>query len=230
MTTFQIKMIAVITMVIDHVGLFFFPEHEILRYIGRIAFPLFAWLIANGAYHTHDIRAYLWRLLGLAYIAQVPFALANQQIGSPALYTNVVFTLFLGLLAIMFIKKTNNKWLWFLTTFAACCLSIIFFSDYGAAGVLSVVAFYLFYNNKLLTVISQIVIIGIMPRVIYFLETYTQTPLKDLYMDSRMEIYGLISLIFILLYNNKQGLKAKYLFYIFYPLQYVVIYFINLIK
>ncbi len=223
-------MIAVVTMVIDHIGLFFFPEHIFLRYIGRLAFPLFAWLIANGAYHTHNIHAYLWRLLGLAFLAQIPFTLANQQVGSPINYTNVVFTLFLGLLAIMFIKKNCNKWLGLVAILASCFISIVIFSDYGAAGVLSVVAFYLFYNNKLLTVISQIMIIGVMPRIIYFLETYTHTPLKDFYMDSQMEIYGLLALVFILLYNNKQGIKAKYLFYVFYPLQYIVIYCINLIR
>src|SRR5207244_4281126 len=96
----QIKILAIICMIIDHVGLFFFPEYTLFRIVGRIAFPLFAWLIANGAHFTRNIRAYLTRLFALAVISQLPFTLANQQIGAPLLYLNVVFTLSLGLLAI----------------------------------------------------------------------------------------------------------------------------------
>ena len=80
MTVFHLKIIAILTMTIDHVGFFFFPDIEVLRIIGRLSFPLFAWLIANGAYHTKNMHAYLVRLFIFALISQVPFSLAFRLI------------------------------------------------------------------------------------------------------------------------------------------------------
>lgn len=229
MTTFQIKILAVTTMVIDHIGLFFFPQYTILRIIGRLAFPLFAWLIANGAYHTHNIKKYLSRLFFLAVISQIPFTLANQQISSPLFYLNVVFTLFFGLLAIYLLNKNKNKFFWFIAISSCAGIADLIHSDYGAMGVLSIVAFYIFFSNKLYTVVSQSIIIFILPYTIYFLEAYYKIHISNLYTDSKMEMYGLVSLIFIILYKNKESIKAKYLFYIFYPLQYVMIFILKLL-
>lgn len=228
MTGFQIKIIATITMVIDHIGLFFFPQYEILRIIGRLAFPLFAWLIANGAYHTHNIKKYLLRLFFLAVISQIPFTLTNQKIGSPLFYLNVVFTLFFGLLAIHLINKTRNKFLWIIVTLSCAGIADIIHSDYGAAGVFSIIAFYIFFNNKIYTFISQTIILFIIPLIIFFCEEYSRASYSLLYLDSKIEAYGLISLIFIILYKNKKETKANYLFYIFYPLQYMIIFLLKL--
>ncbi len=224
MSTFQIKILAILTMVIDHVGLFFFPQHHILRIIGRISFPLFAWMIANGAYHTNNIEQYLQRLFLLALLSQIPFTLANQIIGSPLFYLNVVFTLFLGLLAIYLIKKTNSAFLWILTTLSCGILANIIHSDYGAAGVFSVVAFYIFYKNKPMTILTQTILLFIIPAGILLAEMSQRINLSTYYMDSSSEKIGLFALLPILLYNNKEGPKMKQLFYIFYPLQYILIY------
>ncbi len=229
MISFHIKMIAIITMIIDHIGLFFFPQYEILRIIGRLAFPLFAWLIANGAYYTHDIKKYLSRLFFLAVISQVPFTLANQQIGSPLLYLNVVFTLFLGLLSIYLINKTKNKFLWTMIIISCAGIADFIHSDYGAAGVFSIVAFYFFFKRKTLIVISQTIILFILPIIINLIEIRNKESFSSLYLNSRLEVFGLISLIFILLYKNKKEAKSKYLFYIFYPLQYIIIYLLKLL-
>src|SRR5882724_7582394 len=99
MTAFTIKIIAIITMIIDHIGLFFFPTVPELRLIGRLSFPLFAWLIANGAYHTHNIRLYLKRLVICAIVSQVPFIMVNKHLDSDIWLLNVVFTLSIGLVA-----------------------------------------------------------------------------------------------------------------------------------
>ena len=228
MSTFHIKIIAIVTMIIDHIGLFFFPQIEIFRIIGRIAFPLFAWLIANGAYHTRDIKSYLSRLFYLALISQVPFTLANQQIGTSLLYLNVVFTLYLGLLAIYLIKNTKNKFLWPIIILGCSVVADFIQSDYGAMGVLSVVTFYLFLNSKIKTAISQIILLFVLPLFISILEIYNKTSFSYLYINSLLEVYGLIALVFIFLYKNIEGRKAKYLFYIVYPLQYIVIYLVRL--
>ncbi len=210
-------------MVIDHVGLFFFPHIVIMRVIGRLAFPLFAWLIANGAHYTHNIKVYILRLLALAVVTQVPFWYVNQLVGSPALYFDVVFTLVLGLTAIMVIQNVSNRWLWLTTTLCCAVLAVICNTDYGAAGVLSVVAFYVFRNDFRAMVFSQTVILGILPMFIYQLQSHFVIDLSYLYDSSFLEFFGLLSLFIIYSYNNKRGIPAKYLFYIFYFLQYVTI-------
>ncbi len=228
MTINHIKLLAVITMLIDHVGLFFFPDIELLRIIGRIAFPLFAWLIANGAYHTKNIEKYILRLFGLALISQIPFTLANQTIGSPLLYLNVVFTLCFGLIAIYIITTYKNIAFSAIVTLLMCIAAEFIHSDYGAFGVLSVVAFYLFFQNKLFTILAQIVIF-LVPFTIYALRNTFGLNIPYLYTLSLNELYGLISLIFIINYKNKTPPKMKRLFYYFYPLQYTMIYLLKLI-
>ncbi len=223
MTSFHIKIIAILAMIIDHIGLFFFPEHTILRDIGRLAFPLFAWLIANGAYHTHDIQKYMKRLLALAVVSQVPFTIANQHIGSPLFYLNVVFTLVLGLLSIYILKNCRNKLQATVLVIACAGIANCIHSDYGAAGVLSIVAFYIFYTNKKAMILSQVTIMSILPAITLILMSVKNIDLSSYYLSSFTETYGLLSLCIIFLYNNKVGNKMKYLFYIFYPLQYISI-------
>lgn len=214
MSVFQIKLLAIITMAIDHIGLFFFPQFIWLRIIGRISFPLFAWLIANGAYHTHNMKAYLSRLFIFALISQVPFLLANRLIDPNFHQLNVLFTLFLGLAAIACIKQTENRQLRLVIAviFAGCAHMLQ--TDYGGFGVGVVVLFYLFFTNFRYLVIAQFLMFFI--PYILFLQ----------YRVSIFEPIGLFSLIFTLLYNGKPGPKAKYLFYLFYPLQYVIFYFL----
>ncbi|MBV9159556.1 MAG: hypothetical protein JO019_03100 [Candidatus Kaiserbacteria bacterium] len=223
MTAFQIKIIAVMTMVIDHVGLFFFPQYFFLRIIGRLAFPLFAWLIANGAYHTRDLPLYGMRLFALAVVSQVPFTLANVHIGEPLLYLNVVFTLCCGLLAIAVIQAKRGLVVASLATLACAALADFIHSDYGAAGVLAIVAFYVFFENVWLMTIAETTILGLIPIGVHALEGLYQQDLHVFYIDSTIEIIGILSLICVALYNGKKGPSDRYAFYYFYPLQYVAI-------
>lgn len=224
MTTFHIKLIAILTMVIDHVGLFFFPQFVILRIIGRVSFPLFAWLIANGAIHTRDIRQYGLRLFALAVVSQIPFALANTYYGGSLWYLNVVFTLTAGLLAIHALKSLESRFLQVLAVLGAAMLANLVHADYGAAGVLSIVAFYVFFERKWLMVISQTVILGLLPALVGYLEAMLRLPLSFLYIGSYVEAYGLLALGIIVLYNGQLGVRANALFYYFYPIQYALIY------
>lgn len=227
MSAFDIKIIAISAMVIDHIGLFFFPNLILLRVIGRLAFPLFAFLIANGAYHTHDINKYMQRIIIFALISQVPFTLANNQINTP-FYLNVLFTLFLGLFAIKIIRRTENKRVWIVSVIACSLLASILNTDYGAGGVLSVISFYLFFKNIKLMVLAQTMILILLPTTAILFQSYFHlwhAPFALYYFDA----LGLFSLFFIFSYNSKEGPKTKYLFYVFYPLQYVVIFFLKML-
>ncbi len=227
MTSFQIKLLAVLTMAIDHIGLFFFPHVLILNLIGRMSFPLFAWLAASGARYSRNLNQYVIRLLGLATISEIPFLAANRQIDPSFFILNAVFTLSLGLLAILWIKKTTRPWQWLLITLIAALIAVFLKTDYGAAGVCSIVVFYLWHENLKKTIIAQLVICWTW----YFIPTLVQMSLTHHISSSNLqnliELASPISLIAIAVYNGKQGPKAKYLFYLFYPLQYVLIFLIQ---
>lgn len=227
MSSFDIKVVAIITMIIDHIGLFFFPQFLLLRVIGRLSFPLFAWLIANGAHHTHNINKYLFRIVTFAFISQVPFILANHTINPSFWYLNVLFTLFLGLVAIKTIKQTRKKWITLLVIMLCIGLGQFLKTDYGASGVLSVIAFYLFFYNKKLTFISQFLIF-ILPLFVQILWQAMHHLLLSPYILAYIEPLSLFSLIFIYSYNHQEGYKTKYLFYYFYPLQYCLIFLLKI--
>lgn len=201
-------------MLIDHIGLFFFPESFLLRAIGRLSFPLFAWLIANGAYHTKSINKYFIRLLLLAILSQYPYMLLNRMIDPHTTALNIFFTLSIGLGAIIFIKKTSMKIHWVLITAVAAALATSLQTDYLGFGVLSIVAFYVYFKKKHALIISQIWIYFLMS--LYFLSQGNTLGI--------VQLTGLLSLIFIHFYNNKEGVKVQFLFYLIYPIHYLIMY------
>lgn len=216
MSAFHIKLLAISLMIIDHIGLFFFPENFLFRTIGRLSFPLFAWLIANGAFHTRNINKYLFRLFIFALISQIPYTLAHQFIDPSTMTLNIFFTLSIGLAAITLIKRTNEKWLWLLIAVVSAFAATLLHTDYGGFGVLSIIAFYIFFKNRNALIISQICIYVLMS--LYFISQGNSLGV--------VQSVGLLSLIFILAYNNQEGTKSKYLLYLVYPLHYVGIYFL----
>lgn len=225
MNSNKLKAIAIITMLIDHVGYVLFPDLLILRVIGRLSFPIFTFLIAEGYYHTKDINKYMLRLGVFALISEIPFDLAFH--GSPW-YTNsqnIFFTLFLGLLAIRIYDhyKTSGKWIGILGVIGTCMVSFAFKTDYYVFGVLIIFAFNGLRNRplgKYLMVSTLLVlltgVIGMSKGSFAFTNTY--------------QIASLLSLGLIYLYNGKPGMKLgkfKMALYIFYPAHLWIIYFLN---
>ncbi|WP_291632823.1 TraX family protein [Clostridium sp.] len=114
MTTSMLKIIAILLMLIDHIGAALFPKVIVLRMIGRLSFPIFAYLIAIGYSKTNSFSKYLYRLMIFAVISQIPFSLAFSEnisirnfsdfiiffVGSPYAHLNIFFTLAIGLIAI----------------------------------------------------------------------------------------------------------------------------------
>ena len=80
MTSFVLKLIALITMFIDHSGYIIMGSFSYFNYIGRIAFPIFAFQISEGFSHTHNLKKYFIRLGAFALISQIPFSLFNYII------------------------------------------------------------------------------------------------------------------------------------------------------
>lgn len=139
-----LRTIALVTMIIDHVGVIFFPGVSEIRIIGRIAFPLFCWGIVLGAMHSRNLMLYAGRLFLGAILSQGPYMLAlNHQWYE----LNVMFTLGLGLLAIVGIKENRFYSAWW-APLLALLLSSVFRMDYGWKGVLFIVFMYLCKDSK----------------------------------------------------------------------------------
>lgn len=189
-----LKIFAVIFMVIDHVGLVFFPQMEVLRQIGRFAFPLFAYQITIGYQLTSNKQRMFKRLLMFAVISLIPYFLMTN---SAAL--NIFFTLSLGFAAMWSID--HKKYIWLLPLIFAFPIFIPI--DYGIYGVASIVAIYLLRKNFLLQILA------------FFFLTF-------LYIGSGGNVlqinavFGLMMAPILLLIKPKFQLH-KYFYYAFYP-------------
>ena len=99
MSAFVLKIIALISMACDHTSYLIYGKFSFLNYIGRLAFPIFAFQISEGYIHTNNLKKYFMRLFLFALISQIPFSLFRSSYIS-GFGLNIFFTLFLGLGAI----------------------------------------------------------------------------------------------------------------------------------
>lgn len=234
MTSFILKIIAVVTMFCDHFGYAFLEHFSFFNIIGRIAFPIFAFQISEGYIHTKDVKKYLIRLLIFAVTSQLPFYLFLQKFlpTSPTNF-NIFFTLSLGLICIIIYdyftkqitQKSNNSFLntYILKSISILCVLFIAIlaetlkTDYGFFGVIVIFAFYFFKNNKLAMVLSFSIFCMLKYGIL--IASYG---FNWLYICNC--IATIFPIIFIILYNGTQGKKIKYFLYAFYPLHLILLY------
>ena len=98
MSGHSLKLIAIVTMLIDHIGLVLFPEVMILRCIGRLSFPIFAFLIVEGFEHTSDFKKYMVRILLFGLMSEIPYNLMISGKFIDFTHQNVFFTFAIGLM------------------------------------------------------------------------------------------------------------------------------------
>ena len=155
MSIFAIKILACITMILDHIK-YAIPitNNFITKYFGRIAFPLFAFLITEGYIHTKNLKQYYKRLILFAIISQVPFMLFRSLVSEQYLMLNVMFTLLLGLIAITIYDKIKNKFFSMPLCFVFICLGEILKVDYGWFGVAAVFLFYIFKEKEIFKIVG----------------------------------------------------------------------------
>lgn len=135
-----LKLIAILSMLLDHIGAVFFPEYPAFRWVGRLAFPIFCYCMTVGLLYTRDIKRYLGRLGLFALISQPCYILATHPWDwqTEWMNWNIFFTLFLSLLA-MWGFQTRRWWL-----FAAAFLCVSLFNfDYSGNGILLMLIFFL---------------------------------------------------------------------------------------
>lgn len=226
MTIFYIKIIAIITMVIDHIGVFLLPEVFFLRIIGRVSFLLFAWLLANGAVHTRSITSYMKRLFIFALLSEIPFRLLLGYHDSTFWKLNIFFTLFLGLTAIVVFQRMKSMVLRVCIIFGIVLLARQFTSgfSYGAYGVITILIFYLSYKNLPLAFLLQAVAIFIFYTLSILLSGDSLQHFYENKSIGLIEPVGLLSFVVIASYNGLEGRKMRGIFYFIYPLQLFVIY------
>ncbi|MGG1879390.1 MULTISPECIES: TraX family protein [Paenibacillus] len=128
--------IAMITMLIDHIGLVFFPDQEMWRVIGRIAFPIYVYALVQGHFHTSSRPRYMMRLAVIAVISQIPYQLALDPYG-----LNVVVTLFVGAVILYLLDRSESAILSVILVIAACVVMNDLPFDYGAYGLLLILIF-----------------------------------------------------------------------------------------
>ena len=207
--TFTLKMIAIVAMLIDHVGAVLFPQYRILRYIGRIAFPIFAYTLVEGFIYTHDIMKYMMRMGILALISEIPFDLALTGKVLEFGHQNVFFTLFLGLLMLYLMTKAPDEVRGLLCVFAILFISRYLRIDYSYRGLLMIFWYYQYRNNNPMKLFG-----------IAFINVFIM---------GGAQIFALLALIPILLHNGEQGPKCKGFFYGFYPVHLLAIYLVKMI-
>ena len=233
MSAFVLKIIAMITMLCDHTSYLLFGHFSELNYIGRIAFPIFAFQISEGYIHTKNLKRYFIRLFLFAIISQIPFMLF-RSIFTSGFALNIFFTLFLGLVTIFVYDKFNKidcknivihysckVFSIFVVVIAAILAQVLKF-DYGAFGIAIIFIFYLFKNKPLLMNIGIILSV-----IIYYWNGLQNSSLFLTYLV--IVIFTCIPLAFINLYNHKKGKDMKYFLYLFYPIHLLIIYFLSLL-
>lgn len=221
MSSFVLKMIAIISMFIDHIGYVIFNTFSYFNYIGRIAFPIFAFQISEGYIHTKNLKKYFLRLLLFAIISQIPFMLFHELI-SIDFNLNIFFTLLLGLISIFIYDKLKYKSLAILISIFIGLLANYTHCDYGFYGVAIILIFYIFKNNFV-----NASIFFILATLIKYIIPYIKNGFYYAYLY--LFVCTIIPLVFIAAYNGKKGKNTKYLLYLFYPFHLLLIYGINLI-
>ncbi|HHZ01502.1 MAG TPA: TraX protein [Tissierellia bacterium] len=214
MNSLILKSIALLTMIIDHYGAIFQSQVYIYRIIGRLAFPIYCFLLVEGYAHTRNVKKYAGRLLIFAIISEIPFDLAFfNNIGFE--HQNILFTLFIGLITIYLLDKKDKKNLNdSLIIVTACVLSSLLRTDYQFVGIIYIFAFYYtrsFPKKKRFSIIALVMLL-------------TNLSL------GRIQQFSVLSLFLIYFYNYKIGIKNKALqmsFYIAYPLHLFIFYLIS---
>ena len=224
MSAFVLKIIAIITMSIDHVGYAIFNGFSFFNYIGRIALPIFAFQISEGYIHTRNLKKYFLRLFLFAIISQLPFMLFYRLVGNDFVL-NIFFTLLLGLISIYIYDKDKSKYkiLGIISSILIGFIAQFINCDYGFYGVAIIVIFYIFKNNTTKTSIAFI-----LATVIRYLIPIIKYGYNNIFLY--LMFSTMFPIIFISLYNGKKGKDTKYLLYLFYPIHLLIIYGISLIK
>lgn len=232
----QLKLIAAVSMLADHVGYLLIGDGTILplkaegvpyafwwivylvcRVIGKAAFPIFAFLLVEGYFHTRNWRKYALRLGIFALVSEIPFDLVDEQKLVSWRMQNVFFALLLGLLMIRILEHIRRHMageigllLQLLVIGLSCGCAWAMHVDYDYIGIMMIALCYWFRQEREQLCMMGFVWMGVMMRHIYYLPGYAA------------------AFLLIWFYNGKRGGRKikQYGFYLFYPVHLVILYLI----
>lgn len=237
-TTFQLRIIAIISMFMDHAYKITGIGGEFMTFVGRLAFPIFAFQIAEGYVHTKDFKGYLKKLLFFAIISEIPFNLTAPLGGIfDPFHQNVLWTFLIGLLILRVIdiirNNSKNNILMAIQVVLLCMIGYfvgnIAAVDYSGIGVLIVVIFYLTRNCRykyIMQLVSLIILNSLLLGNSIALNIFGLTIMIPI------QLFGLFALIPIWLYKGKQGYHSKNwsgFCYWFYPVHIILLFLITYI-
>ena len=217
-----LKLAAVLSMLIDHTGLLFFPQHQIFRIIGRVSFPIYCFLLVQGFIYTKSRRRYAIRLFLFGAVSVVPYQLFTYRnlrwhLGGSI---NVMFGLLTGL-AVMAILEHSEKGyeiVWMNKIWKCCSMAVslmlcfvaeLLSFSYGAYGIFLIAGFYLFRKSREHQCLAML--------LCAFADSVIKGP--------SLQIYAVFSCFFLWCYNGKKGRALpKYVFYVFYPAHLLLLY------
>lgn len=234
LTSNMLRTIAVLLMLSDHIWATAMSFGDWMTYIGRMAFPIFAFQIAEGFVHTKNFKKYALRLLGFAIVTEIPFNFFYSSRFFNPYHQNVLFTLLLGLLAIKVIdgikknRSGKNIALSVLYLLLILLASVIGFVDYGHLGMLTVVMFYLMRDFPFAW-LGQLVGM-ILLNITFFEGLVFPVEILGKTFEIPSQGFAVFALIPIWLYGGRKGKSSKalqYGFYAFYPVHMIVLYLIK---
>lgn len=227
-----LHILAMAFMLMDHLWATLLPAQEWLTCVGRIAFPIFAFMAVEGYFHTHNLKKYLLRMLIFAVISEVPFDLMYGGTWFYPVHQNVIWTLMMGLVGIHLMETVRKKKSTFVYILVSAIVVILggllgtlSMVDYYGIGVLTVFIFYFFRGRKWWCLLGQMlalywVNVELLGGLMY--------PIRLFGMELELCQQGLalLALLPIWLYRGRQGYHSKpfqYFCYAFYPIHMLVI-------
>lgn len=223
LSSFSLRLLALVSMCVDHAGLTLFPSLGVFRCIGRIAFPLYCFLLVQGFLHTRDVRSYGRRLLLLAILSEIPFDLLIFGRLSSPIEQNVLFSLLFALLALVSCDTLHRSPLQaFIVsiTLATCAMALRL--SFGWLSVALCLGFYYTRENKL----HQLILAAGM-LLLYSFSLLLSGVDKSWVLTS---FCSLLSLIPIRRYNGKSGPRhplLSFLFYAAYPAHLLLLFWLR---
>ncbi|MBX4262172.1 conjugal transfer protein TraX (plasmid) [Clostridium estertheticum] len=217
-----IKIIAIIAMIIDHVGWAFVSTNTIgaavIHTIGKITGPIMCYFIAEGNHYSKNRKKYLERLAIFALISHVPYNIFDNQGTITLLPTSVIFTLMCGFLALIVFEKIEHKPIKLILILLLVVMT--YWADWQIFGVLFILAFGIFYGNYKRQMVSFAFLSFC--RVVY--ELFVDGGL-NFYLTVPRALSPILVILLLSLYNGAKGGSkyAKWAFYIIYPLQFLII-------
>ncbi|MGC4130497.1 MAG: TraX family protein [Bergeyella sp.] len=199
LNAYHLKIIALVTMIVDHLGMMFFPDVLVLRFIGRVAFVLYAFMLVEGFFHSKDIGKYIRRVFIWAVLSEIPFDLAMEQTSFYPGKQNIFFTLLIGLVGMYFINKEKGNGFKLIFTSASLLLAFLLKVDYSWYGVALTFTFYYLRNRR--------------PYDFIVAEALSMIASVKVFV---LQFFAFLGFIPIAMYNGKPGRRIGTIYYSFY--------------